>query len=28
MVLPVESVYIPVKGMLSNGPGFRSLYSQ
>jgi hypothetical protein len=24
----VESVYIPVKEMLSNGPGFRSLYSQ
>lgn len=25
---PVESVYIPVKEMLSNGPGFRALYSQ
>lgn len=25
---PVETVYIPVKEMLSNGPGFRSLYSQ
>ncbi len=25
---PIESVYIPVKEMLSNGPGFRSLYSQ
>jgi predicted ATPase len=25
---PVESVYIPVKEMLSNAPGFRSLYSQ
>lgn len=24
---PVESVYIPVKEMLSNGPGFRSLYA-
>jgi ABC-type hemin transport system ATPase subunit len=24
----VESVYIPVKEMLSNGPGFRSLYAQ
>ena len=24
---PVESVYIPVKEMLSNAPGFRSLYS-
>lgn len=24
----VESVFIPVKEMLSNGPGFRSLYSQ
>ncbi|QTX31908.1 AAA family ATPase [Aminithiophilus ramosus] len=28
MAVPVESVYIPVKEMLSNGPGFRSLYSQ
>ena len=25
---PVESVYIPVKEMLANAPGFRSLYSQ
>jgi hypothetical protein len=25
---PMESVYIPVKEMLSNAPGFRSLYSQ
>ena len=25
---PTNSVYIPVKEMLSNGPGFRSLYSQ
>lgn len=25
---PVESVYIPVKEMLSNAPGFRSLYTQ
>ncbi|WP_428263418.1 AAA family ATPase [Haliangium sp.] len=25
---PVESVFIPVKEMLSNGPGFRSLYAQ
>ncbi len=25
---PIESVYIPVKEMLSNSPGFRSLYSQ
>ena len=25
---PIESVYIPVKEMLSNAPGFRSLYSQ
>lgn len=25
---PLETVYIPVKEMLSNGPGFRSLYSQ
>jgi hypothetical protein len=25
---PVETVYIPVKEMLSNGPGFRSLYAQ
>jgi predicted ATPase len=25
---PLESVYIPVKEMLSNGPGFRSLYAQ
>lgn len=24
---PIESVYIPVKEMLSNAPGFRSLYS-
>ncbi len=25
---PVEAVYIPVKEMLSNAPGFRSLYAQ
>lgn len=25
---PIESVYIPVKEMLSNAPGFRSLYNQ
>ncbi|MXZ21520.1 MAG: AAA family ATPase [Caldilineaceae bacterium SB0665_bin_25] len=25
---PVESVYIPVKEMLANGPGFLSLYTQ
>ena len=25
---PVQSVYIPVKEMLANSPGFRSLYSQ
>ena len=25
---PVKSVYIPVKEMLANGPGFRSLYAQ
>ncbi len=25
---PVESVYIPVKEMLANAPGFRSLYAQ
>ena len=25
---PVESVYIPVKEMLSNAPGFRSLYAK
>ncbi len=25
---PIECVYIPVKEMLSNAPGFRSLYSQ
>ena len=25
--LPIESVYIPVKEMLSNAPGFRSLYA-
>ncbi|MDQ2695543.1 MAG: AAA family ATPase, partial [Pseudomonadota bacterium] len=25
---PVESVYIPVKEMLANAPGFRSLYSR
>lgn len=25
---PVETVYIPVKEMLSNAPGFRSLYTQ
>jgi ABC-type ATPase involved in cell division len=25
---PIESVYIPVKEMLSNAPGFRSLYSR
>ncbi len=28
MAAPVESVYIPVKEMLANAPGFRSLYSQ
>ena len=28
MAAPIESVYIPVKEMLSNAPGFRSLYSQ
>jgi energy-coupling factor transporter ATP-binding protein EcfA2 len=28
MSQPIESVYIPVKEMLSNGPGFRSLYGQ
>ncbi len=28
MVSPLDSVYIPVKEMLSNAPGFRSLYSQ
>lgn len=28
MAQPLESVYIPVKEMLSNGPGFRSLYAQ
>ena len=26
--VPVDSVYIPVKEMLANAPGFRSLYSQ
>lgn len=26
--MPVESVYIPVKEMLANAPGFRSLYAQ
>ncbi|HPE69745.1 MAG TPA: AAA family ATPase [Thermotogota bacterium] len=26
--IPVESVFIPVKEMLSNAPGFRSLYSR
>ncbi len=26
--LPVESVYVPVKEMLSNAPGFRSLYAK
>ena len=26
--VPVESVYIPVKEMLANAPGFRSLYTQ
>ena len=26
--VPVESVYIPVKEMLANAPGFRSLYAQ
>ena len=26
--VPVKSVYIPVKEMLANAPGFRSLYSQ
>ncbi|MDI9388807.1 MAG: AAA family ATPase [Synergistota bacterium] len=25
---PMESVFIPVKEMLSNGPGFRSMYAQ
>ena len=25
---PIESVYIPVKEMLANAPGFRSLYAQ
>ncbi len=25
---PIESVYVPVKEMLSNAPGFRSLYAQ
>ena len=28
MATPVECVYIPVKEMLSNAPGFRSLYNQ
>lgn len=28
MAQPMESVFIPVKEMLSNGPGFRSLYAQ
>lgn len=28
MAKPLESVFIPVKEMLSNGPGFRSLYNQ
>lgn len=28
MSSPIESVYIPVKEMLANAPGFRSLYSQ
>lgn len=28
MTRPMESVFIPVKEMLSNGPGFRSLYAQ
>lgn len=28
MEFPVESVYIPVKDMMANAPGFRSLYSQ
>jgi energy-coupling factor transporter ATP-binding protein EcfA2 len=28
MERPIESVYIPVKEMLSNAPGFRSLYAQ
>jgi hypothetical protein len=27
-VHPIESVYIPVKEMLANAPGFRSLYAQ
>lgn len=27
-VEPIESVYIPVKEMLANAPGFRSLYAQ
>ena len=27
MASPIESVYIPVKEMLSHGPGFRSLYA-
>ena len=26
--VPVESVYVPVKEMLANAPGFRSLYAQ
>ncbi len=28
MELPVKSVYIPVKDMMANAPGFRALYSQ
>lgn len=28
MEFPVESVYIPVKDMMANAPGFRALYSQ
>ena len=28
MRYPIESVYIPVKEMLANAPGFRSLYAQ
>jgi len=27
-IRPIECVYIPVKEMLSNAPGFRSLYAQ
>jgi len=28
MEFPIESVYIPVKDMMANAPGFRSLYAQ